>query len=262
MSDTDTDSEKRTNDTETPTADPTPLLSADAVSRTFGGVSVVSGVSLDVPAGVTGVVGPNGSGKSTLVRLLAGDLDPTGGEVRYRGPDTGRPIGYLPQRAAFRDSFTARETLAFYARLAGGDPGAVDAALDRVGIGDAGDRRVGALSGGMRRLLGIAQATVGDPRVILLDEPASGLDPTMRERAFDVVSDLAGPGTAVLVTSHALDLVDRHADRLALLDRGELVAAGRRSRLLAGADAADVSALYATVVGSGRAEVHVTGVTE
>lgn len=144
------------------------------VTRTYGGVPVLDSVSLTVEPGLTAVIGPNGSGKSTLLGVLVGATAPTAGEVRHPGATGPKPIGYLPQRVPFREGFTARETLAFYARLVGDDP---DAALDRVGLGDAGDRRVEALSGGMRRLLGIAQAVLGDPSLVVLDEPASGLDP-------------------------------------------------------------------------------------
>lgn len=235
-----------------------PLLRTRDVTRTFGGVPVVSSVSIDVYPGVTAVIGPNGSGKSTLQRVLAGDLEPTGGNVEYCGPNVGRPIGYLPQHSPFRGSFTVRETLAFYARLA---DGSIDGRLEAVGLADAAERRVDALSEGMRRLLGIAQASIGDPPVVLLDEPASGLDPTMRERAFGLVAETADDVTAVVVTTHALDLVDRYADRIIVLDRGAVVTAGEPTRLAAEHGVNDVSELYADVVGTERESVHVTGVT-
>jgi len=140
---------------------PDETVAALSDTRTYGGVPVLDSVSLTVEPGLTAVIGPNGSGKSTLLGVLVGATAPTAGEVRHPGATGPKPIGYLPQRVPFREGFTARETLAFYARLVGDDP---DAALDRVGLGDAGDRRVEALSGGMRRLLGIAQAVLGDPR--------------------------------------------------------------------------------------------------
>ncbi|SMO50984.1 ABC transporter ATP-binding protein [Halorubrum cibi] len=249
-----------------------PIAELSDVARTYGGVAVLEDVSLSVPPGVTAVIGPNGSGKSTLLGVLAGAVEPTDGGARYVGPDADRPIGYLPQRVPFREEFTARETLAFYARLAGGDP---DDALARVGLSDAADRRVGALSGGMRRLLGIAQATVGDPPLVVLDEPTSGLDPGMRERAFGTAVDASGTDTAVVVSSHDLDLVDRHADRVAILDRGRVAAAGLRERLCSERGVGDVAGLYRAVVagdapdarsddtdGDEPSAVHVTGVSE
>ncbi|WP_123624462.1 ABC transporter ATP-binding protein [Halorubrum sp. CSM-61] len=222
------------------------VASLSEVSRTYGGVPVLESVSLAVEPGLTAVIGPNGSGKSTLLRVLVGATAPTAGEVRHPDAIGAKPIGYLPQRVPFREGFTARETLAFYARLVGDDP---DAALDRVGLGDAGDRRVEALSGGMRRLLGIAQAVLGDPSLVVLDEPASGLDPGMRERAFRAAADRADGDTAVVVSSHALDLVDDHADRVVVLRRGGVAAAGPLDRLLDERDAADARELYRVVTG-------------
>ena len=221
-----------------------PVATLSDVTRTYGGVPVLESVSLVVDPGVTAVIGPNGSGKSTLLRALVGATEPTAGEVRRPAASGPKPIGYLPQRVPFRDGFTARETVAFYARLVGDDP---DEALGRVGLGDAGDRRVEALSGGMRRLLGIAQAVLGDPALVALDEPASGLDPGMRERAFRAAAERADGDTAVVISSHALDLVDDHADRVAVLRRGGVAAAGPVDRLLDEHGAADVTELYRIV---------------
>lgn len=240
------------------------VASLSAVSRTYGGVAVLDSVSLDIAPGVTAVIGPNGSGKSTLLGLLAGAIEPTTGHVSVVDPSGPKPVGYLPQRVPFRDGFTARETLAFYARLVDGDP---DGALDRVGLADAADRRVEALSGGMRRLLGIAQATIGDPPLVVLDEPSSGLDPGMRERAFQTATRVASEGTAVVLSSHNLDLVDDHADTVVLIAGGQVVAAGPREQLFADHDVTSVDALYRAVVGASVAAdespaVHVTGVSD
>ncbi|WP_096395989.1 ABC transporter ATP-binding protein [Halorubrum trapanicum] len=225
------------------------LAAVDGVTRTYGGVPVLEGVSLSLEAGVTAVVGPNGSGKSTLLGVLAGAVEPTDGTVRYPGggPRSGseKRVGYLPQRVPFRDGFTARETLGFYAALCGGDP---DAALADVGLADAAGKRVEDLSGGMRRLLGIAQATLGDPDIVVLDEPTSGLDPEMRERAFRAAAR-AGDDAAVVVSSHDLDLVDAHADAVVVLRRGRVATSGPRDRLLDGHGVDDVGELYRAVAG-------------
>ncbi|GAB7091811.1 ABC transporter ATP-binding protein [Halorubrum luteum] len=214
------------------------------VTHAYGGVPVLRSASLAVGPGVTAVVGPNGSGKSTLLRILAGETAPVEGTVRYTGPDVQRPVGYLPQDVPFRGSFTARETLAFYARLVDADP---DARLETVGLADAAARRVDALSGGMRRLLGIAQATLGDPPVVVLDEPTSGLDPGMRERAFELAADHAADA-AVVVSSHDLGLVDAHADGIVVLHRGRVAAAGGRAALLDRYGVNDSEELYRAVV--------------
>jgi ABC-type multidrug transport system ATPase subunit len=206
------------------------------VEHSYGGgsVPVLTDVSLDLPPGeLTVVVGPNGSGKSTFLQVLAGVLDPTGGSVARseRGEDDrprserSRAVGWLPQRLAPRGSFTVRETLAFYVGFVDAGP-SVDDALARVGMEGVADRRVDALSGGMRRLLGVALATVGDPPLLVLDEPTSGLDPTMTMRIFEVLSDLAVEGRAVICSSHDLAAVERTADTVVLLDRGEIQARG------------------------------------
>ncbi|WP_418286069.1 ABC transporter ATP-binding protein [Halorubrum sp. DTA46] len=250
------------------TGDRRPIAALDDVTRTYGGVPVLDGASLAVEPGVTAVVGPNGSGKSTLLGLLAGTVTPTTGTVRRPGAGesgdgvgAAKPIGYLPQRVPFRGGFTARETLAFYARLVGADP---DAALDRVGLSDARDRRVEALSGGMKRLLGIAQATLGDPSLVVLDEPASGLDPGMRERAFRTAAETAAGsdgGRAVVLSSHDLGLVDAYADTVVLLARGGIVAAGALDVLRAEHDVGDAAGLYrALAVGTGDEEPDESGV--
>jgi ABC-type multidrug transport system ATPase subunit len=242
-----------------------PVAELDAVTRTYGGVPVVDSASLAVAPGLTAVIGPNGSGKSTLLGVLAGTVDPTAGRVRRpavddnedgRGDESDendaddpvKPVGYLPQRVPFREGFTARETLAFYARLVGADP---DAALADVGLADAADRRVEALSGGMVRLLSIAQATLGDPPLVVLDEPASGLDPGMREQAFRTAAERAGADTAVVVSSHDLDLVDDYADAVVVLARGRVVAAGDLDALCDEYGAASARELYRAVTGDG-----------
>ncbi|WP_096389571.1 ABC transporter ATP-binding protein [Halopenitus persicus] len=271
--------------------DERPLVRVDDVTRTYGGVAVVTDVSFDVRAGVTAVIGPNGSGKSTLLRSLVGETTPTDGTVRYHGPDAARPIGYLPQRASFRESFTARETLAFYARLLGETP---DGYLERVGLSDAADRPVEALSGGMRRLLGIAQATIGDPPVLVLDEPTSGLDPGMRDRIFELAGQYADTGVnastntnvnasastnantdrnaAVVVSTHDLDLVDRYADRVICLRHGAVAASGPLPEVYADAGVHTAAGLYRSVGDEAGTDsdpatdpaesIHVTGVSE
>ncbi|GAB6878388.1 hypothetical protein JCM17823_06620 [Halorubrum gandharaense] len=221
------------------------------VTRTYGGVAVLDSASLDIEPGLTAVIGPNGSGKSTLLGVLAGVVEPTAGRVRRPKSDGMKPIGYLPQRVPFREGFTARETLAFYAQFVDANP---DTALDSVGLSDAADRRVEALSGGMRRLLGIAQATLGDPSLVVLDEPTSGLDPGMRERAFGAAAARTAGDTAVVLSSHDLELVDTYADYVAVLDRGRVIAFGGVEALCDEYGVTNVTELYRAAVdgGTGR----------
>lgn len=201
------------------------VLALETVRHAFGDVSVLDGVSLDVQAGsVTCLLGPNGSGKSTLLSIAAGLRTPDDGGVTRR-TDAAREVGYLPQRPAFRPHFTVAETIAFYGSLV---PMEIDeaATLQRVGLEAVADRRVENLSGGMVRLLGLAQATVGSPPIVVLDEPASGLDPQIRHHIADVIAELAADGAAVLMATHDLEAAARIADDVRILDDGEFVAGG------------------------------------
>jgi ABC-type multidrug transport system ATPase subunit len=225
-----------------------PVLRIDGVSKSFGTVEALSGVSASIPSGsVVAVIGPNGSGKTTLVRILVGDLRPTAGTVSYEGPDTERPIGYLPQDPTFRSGFSAAETLAFYSSLVEGrEP---EPLLERVGLAAAADRNVEDLSGGMRQLLGIAQATIGDPPLVVLDEPASGLDPNMSENVFETAAEMAGSGTTVLLSSHDLALVEETADTVLVLNRGGIAASGAIDALREQFDADSLRDVLNEVVG-------------
>jgi heme ABC exporter ATP-binding subunit CcmA len=224
------------------------VAAVDHVSHSFGDVTVFEDVSFEVSAGsMVALVGPNGSGKSTLLRILAGLLSPTDGKVEVQRR-TDRAVGYLPQQPSFRPVFTVEETLQFYADLL---PMAVDvdAAIDRVGLSGARDRNVDALSGGMRRLLGIAQATLGDPALILLDEPTGDLDPRMTEYIFDVLVDLAESGLTVFLTTH--DLIGAsNADDVLLLDRGTVVARGTPEEFVADAGAESIADAFRQYVSS------------
>jgi ABC-type multidrug transport system ATPase subunit len=246
----DTDSESAgevgTPDTDSESAGESPVLVAEEISHAYGDLRVLEEVSVSLtPGQVVALVGPNGSGKTTLVRILVGLLTPTAGAVSYSGPDRERELGYLPQQPAFRPGFTARETLAFYTSLAGGDP---DALLDSVGLSEAADRPVEALSGGMTRLLGIAQATVGNPPVVLFDEPGSGLDPGMRRQTWEVVSERAADGTAVLLSTHDTLLAEQFADRVVVLDEGRIQADGSPAALTAEYDCDSLQSVFETVV--------------
>ncbi|MFB6151151.1 MAG: ABC transporter ATP-binding protein [Haloarculaceae archaeon] len=210
--------------------DATERVVVDSLSRSFGDVTVLDDVSFTAdPGTVTCVVGPNGSGKTTLLRIVAGLLPPSEGNVVLTA-DGERSVGYLPQTPAFRQQFSLAETLAFYGALVEGDVDA-DAVLERVGLDEVGGRRVEALSGGMTRLFGIALATVGDPPVLVLDEPASGLDPTMTDHVGTAVGDLADAGRTVLLATHELGTVDRVADTVVVLDAGAVAAVGSPAKL-------------------------------
>src|SRR6056297_1331697 len=217
--------------------DRAPVLEVEGLGHSFGDVAVFSDLDFSLDAGtVTALVGPNGSGKTTLLRALLGLLDPDDGTVSLTAHgDTGRRVGYLPQSPAFRPAFTVAETLRFYADLLDRDED-VSAVLDRVGLGEVPDRRVDALSGGMTRLLGVGQAILGDPALVVLDEPTGDLDPRMTEYVFDVVADLADDGMAVLLATHNLTGA-AEADDVLLLDHGDVVAEGSPADFVARTDA-------------------------
>lgn len=237
-----------------------PVLEAVDVDFAYGDVDVLDDVSVSLDGGrVTALVGPNGSGKTTLLRTLAGLQEPVAGAVRYHGPDAAREIGYLPQQPAFRPGFTVLETLSFYSSLVGAGRDDAVARLERLGLADAADRPAEALSGGMTRLLGIAQATVGDPPVVTLDEPASGLDPGMSTRVFEIATELADGGTAVLLTSHDLELVERTADWVVLIDAGTVAEQGPPGQIFDRLGVESLREAYEASITSDLYSVHVRG---
>jgi Cu-processing system ATP-binding protein len=206
-----------------------------AVTRRYGAQVAVNAVDLSLRAGeCVGLVGHNGAGKSTLIKMMLGLVRPTLGRVSVLGEDpcagagapARRALGYLPENVALHPSLTGAETLAFYARLKGQPLAKNQALLERVGIAAAASRRVGTYSKGMRQRLGLAQALLGDPRVLLLDEPTTGLDPALRQNFYEIIHDLRGDGATVLLSSHALAELEGQVDRVVVMNRGQKVADG------------------------------------
>jgi Cu-processing system ATP-binding protein len=209
------------------------------VVKRFGKVEAVRDVSFGLQEGETvALVGHNGAGKTTLMKLMLGLIRPTAGSIRILGEDPAagefaarRRLGYQPENVSFNAALTGRETLAFYARLKREGTGAVASLLDRVGLSDAADRRVGTYSKGMRQRLGLAQALLGEPRILLLDEPTTGLDPALRQSFYEIVEDLRGRGATVLLSSHALTELEERAGRVVIMNRGVKVADGTLDEL-------------------------------
>ncbi len=212
-------------------------LSVSAVSKAYGSRPVLREVSLEVSAGErVALLGHNGAGKTTLMKLALGLVAADGGSVSVGGAAAGsaaarEAAAYLPEALAFHPALTGREQLALFARLAGVSRAAVPGLLDRVGLGDAADRRIGAWSKGMRQRLGLAQMLLGRPALALLDEPTSGLDPVSRHELYAIIDEMAGQGTAVLVASHALTELEARTDRIAILREGRMVACDALARL-------------------------------
>jgi len=225
---------------------------SDAISvrnlthRYPGGRTALRDVSLDVPPGLFGLLGPNGAGKTTLMRILVTLLKPTSGrisvggfELRRHRREIRRSIGYLPQEFSNFPKLSAREFLDYSARLKGLGPRRrrgelVDKALADVGLFEARDRKAGRLSGGMKRRLGIAQTLIGDPRVIIIDEPTTGLDPEERVRFSNLLSDLARRDKIIILSTHIVGDISSTCSRLALLDEGRIVFDGTPGELTSG----------------------------
>jgi Cu-processing system ATP-binding protein len=209
------------------------------VVKRFGRVEAVRDVSFDLPEGQTvALVGHNGAGKTTLMKLMLGLIRPTGGSITVMGDDPAagefaarRRLGYLTENVSFNAALTGQETLAFYARLKREPAKAVGTLLDRVGLTLAAGRRVGTYSKGMRQRLGLAQALLGEPRVLLLDEPTTGLDPALRHSFYEIVEELRGRGATVLLSSHALTELEERAGRVVIMNRGVKVADGTLDEL-------------------------------
>lgn len=204
------------------------------VSKRYGKIEAVRDVSLDLaPGETTALVGHNGAGKTTLLKLMLGLAHPTAGTIRVLGdnPAAGefaarRKLGYLPENVSFNAALTGREILSFYARLKREPVARAFGLLDRVGLGSASARRVATYSKGMRQRLGLAQALIGEPQVLLLDEPTTGLDPALRLSFYEIMHALRDRGATVVLSSHALTELGERADRVAIMNRGAMVAHG------------------------------------
>jgi len=203
-----------------------------ALTKSYGPVAALVDVSFEVPAGeVVGLLGPNGAGKTTTMRILAGALGPTSGEVRIDGRDvlaeprsTKRLVGYLPEIPPLYDEMTVEGYLGFCAALRDAPDGALDAPelWEGLGLGEVRRRIIGRLSKGFRQRVGLAQALVHRPRVLVLDEPLAGLDPAQRVDIRRAVRELARGGTTALVSSHALTEIEALCDRVIVLAKGRV----------------------------------------
>jgi Cu-processing system ATP-binding protein len=217
-----------------------PPVALRHAAKRYGAVTALEPVSLAMASGeILALVGHNGAGKTTLMKLILGLIRPSAGSVRVFGADpAGREggavrtrLGFLPESVSFAGAMTGREVLRFYLALRAEPAAAAGALLERVGLASAADRRVATYSKGMRQRLGLAQALIGRPALLLLDEPTTGLDPSLRQTFYDIVAELRAEGCAILLSSHALPELERRADRVAILERGRLVAHGRLAEL-------------------------------
>ena len=223
--------------------EPSPLLRIDGLTKKYPGVTALDDLTIELPRGLVGLVGANGAGKTTLFRLLLGISKPTEGRIEVDGIDVGidpigvrSRLGYMPEHDCLPLDQTAADVVSTFGELSGLPPQAArqraSDILDLVGLDEARFRPIGGFSTGMRQRTKLAQALVGDPDLVLLDEPTAGLDPLGREEMLLLVARLGSFGIAVLMATHLLDDVQQVCDHVVMIDAGKLVVSGATASLL------------------------------
>lgn len=210
----------------------------DKASKAFGALRAVEEVSFSLADGeIVALVGHNGAGKTTIIKMMLGLIRPTAGTVQIMGgvPSDAHGVrtrlGYLPENVSFNPMLTGRETLQFYAALKRARGAQVDDLLKRVGLSEAAGQRVRTYSKGMRQRLGLAQALLGKPKVLLLDEPTTGLDPASRRDFYRLLAELREDGATVLLSSHALSELEGRTDHVIIMSKGKKIADGTLNEL-------------------------------
>lgn len=218
----------------------TPLVSLVEAGKTYGQLDVLSSITMSLNEGeVLGLFGHNGAGKTTMMKLILGVISPSKGKVEVMGmaPDSKEAwhcrskVGYLPENVSFYDQLTGVEVLTYFAKLKGFSKKQAIDLLEQVGITYAMKRQVKTYSKGMRQRLGLAQAFIGEPKLLLLDEPTVGLDPIATRDFYKTVDQLKSNGSSVILCSHVLPGVEQHIDRAMILSTGQLLAMGTLSEL-------------------------------
>ena len=221
-----------------------PAIRTQELAKRYGSITALAGLTMTIPRGdIFGFLGPNGAGKTTAVKLLLGLTPPTAGHAEVLGAAIGdrdalRRVGYLPELFRYQSWLSAREVLALHCELAGLDRAAwqreIEDALAIVGLADRGSGRVGTFSKGMQQRLGLGVALLGAPDLVVLDEPTSALDPVGRHDVREIIRGLGERGTTVFLNSHLLSEVEQVCHRVAIVDRGRVVAEGTLDELLGG----------------------------
>ena len=213
------------------------MLQIRGLKKTYAGhIQALNGVDLEIPPGMFGLLGPNGAGKTTLMKILATLLEPDSGSIELDGIDliadkhgTRRMLGYLPQEFGLYPTLTAEQTLHYFAKLKGVHDkkeraALLDALLERVNLTSARRQRVGGFSGGMRQRLGIAQALIGEPELIVVDEPTAGLDPEERVRFHNLLAESARENAVVILSTHIVSDVSSLCSQMAVIRQGAILA--------------------------------------
>ena len=221
-----------------------PAIRTHELAKRYGSITALAGLTMTIPRGdIFGFLGPNGAGKTTAVKLLLGLTPPTSGHAEVLGAAIGdraalRRVGYLPELFRYQSWLTAREVLALHCELAGIDRAAwqreIEDALAIVALADRGSGRIGTFSKGMQQRLGLGVALLGAPDLVVLDEPTSALDPVGRHDVREIIRGLGERGTTVFLNSHLLTEVEQVCHRVAIVDRGRVVAEGTLDELLGG----------------------------
>lgn len=228
-------------------------ISVQGLRVVRGGVTVLPDLSVEVEQGsVTGLLGPSGSGKTTLIRAIVGVQRIVSGDVRVLGQPAGSRelrtrVGYVTQSPSVYRDLSVAENLRYFARVLAAPGGSAERAVETVGLQGFEGRLVGSLSGGQRARVSLATALLGDPEVLVLDEPTVGLDPVLRRDLWDTFHRLAANGTTLLVSSHVMDEADR-CDRLVLLREGQVLAEGTPDSLREETGAADLDAAFLRLI--------------
>jgi ABC-2 type transport system ATP-binding protein len=213
------------------------MLKIKELTKTYGSsIQALKSISLDIPPGVFGLLGPNGAGKTTLMKILATLLEPDAGTAEMNGFDlisrkdkTRRLLGYLPQDFGLYPTLTAEQMLDYFAKLKGVTnknerQALLDALFERVNLSSARNQRLGGFSGGMRQRLGIAQALIGQPQLIIVDEPTAGLDPEERNRFHNLLAETAGDDAVVILSTHIVSDVSSLCSQMAVIRHGAILA--------------------------------------
>jgi ABC-2 type transport system ATP-binding protein len=212
------------------------MLKIRELTKSYGGIQALKGINLDVPPGMFGLLGPNGAGKTTLMKIVATLLEPDSGTVEMKGinlitrkDNARRMLGYLPQDFGLYPTLTAEQMLNYFAKLKGVTDkkqrsALIDALFERVNLSSARKQRLGGFSGGMRQRLGIAQALIGQPQLIIVDEPTAGLDPEERIRFHNLLAETAGEDAVVILSTHIVADVSSLCSQMAIIRHGAILA--------------------------------------